>query len=350
VIQARKFLKRRYGKIYVQFHDPISVGDLLEQQGRSLIEMKSKEQNALIRDLGFRVINAINRVTIVTPHALAASAILNFSKESFSLKELLSVKETYTRYLATQNIKIADTLVFDGARAMEQALDSYAQRKFIEPIEHAQEKETTDRYYIINTNRRPNLEYYKNNCIAFFIPAAYTAMAILENDAFRFSSPELHAGYGFWQSFFKYEFVSDVTKHSDFYVRKSIKAFIDIAILSPHRTLPDTYDVTPAGFRRLKLFALFLKTYFESYWIVLSFFMRKPPNPTKPKDRMKKIAARGDRMYKRKEIDRKEALSKVSYLNAVNLFSEKGIKGADDTAKIDYYGNAIQNALKYLRP
>ncbi|HYX10045.1 MAG TPA: hypothetical protein VE912_25180, partial [Bacteroidales bacterium] len=195
-----------------------------------------------------------------------------------------------------------------------------------------------------------HLEYYKNNCISFFIPAAYTAMTILQKDTFRFSAPELHDGYAFWQSFFKYEFADDIDNGPGFNVRKTIKTFIDDGIVVPHQTLPDTYDVTPTGFRKLKLFALFLKTFLESYWIVLNYFMRNPQNSVKSKDHLKKITNRGNRMYKRKEVGRKEALSKVSYQNAVELFTSKGIKGTEDTEKIKIYAGAIQNALKHLQP
>jgi glycerol-3-phosphate O-acyltransferase len=208
----------------------------------------------------------------------------------------------------------------------------------------------SEKEYLINVNRRLNLEYYKNNCISFFIPAAYTALAILETDTFRFSASDLHARYAFWQEFFKCEFAYDMDNRPEFNVRKNIKAFIDDSIVIPHQTLPDTYDVTPSGFRKLKLFSLFLQTYLESYWIVLNYYMRNPQNSVKPKDRLKKITARGNRMHKRKEIERKEALSKVSYLNAVELFTLSGIKGSDDMDKIEIYADAIQKALKYLQP
>jgi glycerol-3-phosphate O-acyltransferase len=349
VFRARKFLKKRYGKIYIQFHEPISVNQLLSQYGRPLADMKSKELNAITRKLGYQIINAINRVTVVTPHGLVAGAILNFTKEQFSNGELLSVIATYMKYLATQNAKLADTIVSDQQRAFDKVMESYTQRKFIEPISKNKEETDTEKKFLINENRRLHLEYYKNTCIAFFIPAAYTAMAILEKDSFRFSASDLHAGYGFWQSFFKYEFAYDVDIRSKFHVRKSVKALIDDGIVIPHQTLPDTYDVTPAGFRKLKLFAFFLKTYFESYWIVLNFFMRNPQDAVKPKDRIKKITARGNRMYKRKEIERKEALSKVTYQNAIEFFTSKGIKGSDNTEKIETYASAIQNALKYLQ-
>jgi glycerol-3-phosphate O-acyltransferase len=350
IFRARKFLKKRYGKIYIQFHEPISVNQLLSQQGQELTQMKSKEINTFIRKLGYQTINAINRVTVVTSHGLVAGAILNFSKEKFSSSELHSVLATYMKYLATQNAKLADTLVSDRQRAFEKVVVSYTQRKFIEPLSKGNEDQDTEKKYIINKGRRLYLEYYKNTCIAFFIPAAYTAMTILERDSFRFSASDLHAGYGFWQSFFKYEFAYDVDIPSEFHVRKSIKAFIDEGMVIPHQTLPDTYDVTPTGFRKLKIFALFLKTYLESYWIALNFYMRSPQNTVNPKNRIKKITARGNRMYKRKEIERKEALSKVTYQNAIEMFSSHKIKGSDDTEKIEPYAVAMQNALKYLQP
>jgi glycerol-3-phosphate O-acyltransferase len=78
--------------------------------------------------------------------------------------------------------------------------------------------------------------------------------------------------------------------------------------------------------------------------------MRSPQNSAKSKDRLKKITARGNRMYKRREIDRKEALSKVSYQNAVDMFSLRGIKGSDNIEKIEIYAGTIQKALKYLQP
>lgn len=203
--------------------------------------------------------------------------------------------------------------------------------------------------YGINESKRSNLEYYKNNCIAFFIPAAFTALSILEKDAFQFSSSELQAGYTTLQDFFKFEFAYNIDKPAPYCVRKNIRAFVDDAILMPHETIPDTYYITSAGFRKLKLFSGFLKPYFESYWIVLSFLKQHKNNSMNPKDRLKKIQSLGNRMYKKKEIDRIEALSKINYTNAENLFSAQGIKGSDNSEKINHYSNIIQQSLNCLQ-
>ena len=349
VLKARKFLKKRYGKIYIQFDDPISMNELITKFGTPLAEMEPKEQNVLCRNLGYRIINAINRSAVVTAYGLVAGAILNGARDRFSYSQIMSIIETYLNYLATQDAKLADTLVLEHVRAIEHALDAFVQSKFIEPVSKEKDIPYSKRSYLINASKRPFLEYYKNNCIAFFIPAAFTALAILEKDAFQFSASDLHSHYKFLQNFFKFEFAYDIDKSPEFYVRKSIKAFIDDAILMPHQTIPDTYNVTSSGFRKLRLYSIFLKTYFESYWIVLNFFQNNAQDSMNAKDRLKKIANSANHMYKRHEIERPEALSKVSYQNAVDYFTSKGIKGSDSTEKIEPYAEAIQKSLKTLQ-
>jgi glycerol-3-phosphate O-acyltransferase len=349
VLKAGKFLKKRYGKIYIQFDDPISMNELITKFGTPLAEMEPKEQNVLCRNLGYRIINAINRSAVVTAYGLVAGAILNGARDRFSYSQIMSIIETYLNYLATQDAKLADTLVLEHVRAIEHALDAFVQSKFIEPVSKEKDIPYSKRSYLINASKRPFLEYYKNNCIAFFIPAAFTALAILEKDAFQFSASDLHSHYKFLQNFFKFEFAYDIDKPSEFYVRKSIKAFIDDAILMPHQTIPDTYNVTSSGFRKLRLYSIFLKTYFESYWIVLNFFQNNAQDSMNAKDRLKKIANSANHMYKRHEIERPEALSKVSYQNAVDYFTSKGIKGSDSTEKIEPYAEAIQKSLKTLQ-
>ena len=348
VIQARKFLKKRYGKIYIQFHDPISLKELLQQNQITLSEMDSVKQSALCRNLGHRVLHAIGRATVVTPHGLVASAVLNCAAEKFSADSLMPIIETYLRYLATQNAKLADTLIYDNYHAIQQALISYVQRKFIEPLSGDKKQQASETTYMVNVNKRPNLEYYKNNCVGFFIPAAFTSLAIIQADAFRVSVSELCERYAFLQDFFKYEFSYDADQTVESYVRQSLNALIDEGILRSPPNLVDTYHLTPSGLRRLKLFSIFLKSYLESYWIVLNFFMKTPQNAVKRKDRLKKITETGIQMFKRREIERKEALNKVSFNNAIDFFSSRGVKGAENKDQIEKYAEAIQKSLGYL--
>jgi glycerol-3-phosphate O-acyltransferase len=186
--------------------------------------------------------------------------------------------------------------------------------------------------------------------VAFFVPAAFMALAILQKDAFQFSATDLHTDIEILQELFQFEFVYDSDVPPPQQLRESLNRFFEDAVLVPHPSLPDTYNVTSAGFRKLKLFAMFLKTFLESYWVVLSYLRRTPQNEGDAKDRVKKVASFGIRLFKNKEITHREALSKVAYDNAVEFCASQGIRGAEERAAIDAWAAAIERALRCLKP
>jgi glycerol-3-phosphate O-acyltransferase len=347
LMRARKVLKKRHGRVYVQFAEPISLKALVSGANPSIQDMEQAEFQALGRNLSYRIINAINRVSVVTAQALIASAILNYPKPRFSQDELMVYVETYLKFLLSQKVRFSEN-IGDPYRAVENVLAVYSDRKFIgrQKAKGEDDTATDQKWYVVWENKRLSLEYYKNNCIHFFVPAAYTALAILSYDAFQFSASALHSDYEFLQDFFKYEFAHDVDKTPAYIVRKTLKAFIDDAILMPHRSLPDTYNITAAGFRKLLCFASFLKTYFESYWVVLRVLKTYNRRDLVKKERIKRIRALGNQLYKQQEIERSEALLQINYENGLTFFNFKGIKGAEDEEEIEFYTGVIQ---KYLR-
>ncbi len=346
MIRAGRILKKRYGKIYINFDTPFSINELLYGNGQSIQEMTSKEQNALCRNIGDRILNAIDRGSIVTPRALVASAILNCSAPVFSRKDLNFTIDTFMTYLLSQNTRISQTLAYDQGYATEQILSFYIQKKFISLSHYKESANESDIKYRINENKRHALEFYKNNCIYFFIPAAFTALAILEKDAFQFSASDLHNSYIFLQDMFVNEFTKDVEHPPAFVVRKTLKSFIDDGILVPHPTLPDSYNLTSAGFKKLKLFAGFSQPFLESYLIVLNYFQQYSKNAHKQNKRLRKIQSRGEQAFKRGEINRKESLSGLNYANAINFFLKNGVRGSEDRQKISLYGDAIKKHLR----
>jgi len=346
LIRARKMLNRRHGRVYVQFAEPISFESVVSQTGRSLEDLDQEEYQALGRNLAYRIINAINRISVVTPQGLTASAILNHPKRSFTQNDLMPSIETYLNYLSLQGGRLSENLE-ETTHAVRNVLAVYVSRRFIERQKMKEQDGTAqfEQRYVVLENKRLNLEYYKNNCIHHFIPAAYTALAVLSYDAFQFSASALHADYNFLQELFKYEFAYDVDQPAEYMVRKALKAFIEEAILIPHPTLPDTYNITSAGFRKLFFFAGFLKTYFESYWVVFNVLKSHSRSELVKKEQLKKSRALGIRMYKQEEIERREALSQANYENALTFFNYKKIRGKEDEDKIAFYGEVIE---KYL--
>jgi glycerol-3-phosphate O-acyltransferase len=351
VINARKALKGRYGKVYINFSDPISMKDYLNENRISIEKISKNEQKTLCDKLGLQFLNAINNVSVVTPHGVMAGALLNLSKKRFAKDLLNACLDTYMSHLKVTGAMLADTLKKDPKSAFDQVLENFIDRKLIEGTAASKpdDSENENALFKIIENKRPSLDYYKNNCIIFFIPAAYTALSILSTDSFQFTSSVLHPEYKFLQELFSNEFAFDSEKAPEYFVRKTLKAFIDDGMIIPHQTLPDTYNLTSAGFRKLKFFAGFLVTFLESYLIVLTFFTQYPKEFIDSRERLKKIQSMGSRMYKRREIERIESLSKISFNNAVDFFISGQKNNTENQKKTEYYLERIQKYLTLLQ-
>jgi glycerol-3-phosphate O-acyltransferase len=203
--------------------------------------------------------------------------------------------------------------------------------------------------YKINPNKRPLLGYYKNNCAGFFISATYSAISILKLNTFQFKRHDLVDTYTTLMKMFDNEFTYDRETPVDYFIRKDIKAFINDGILIPHPTLPETYDITSDGYRKMNCFACFLKPYLESYLVALHFFKRYPEHSVDTKSDVKKAQSIGRRMFKNNDIELPESLSEISYKNAIGYFMGKGLNeiGAED--KLKHYFGITQEYLSLIK-
>ncbi|MBF0200183.1 MAG: 1-acyl-sn-glycerol-3-phosphate acyltransferase [Desulfamplus sp.] len=345
LIRARKFLKKKYGKVYIKFHEPISLNDYLSEKGVDIFSVDKEQHMDLCKSIGYKLLNSINKTSVVTPHGIVASALLNTPGNSFSKRELMFRINSYMTMLTIWNAEMADTLTIDPDLALNHVLKTFVARKFIELADETEEELTENTRFFIKDNKRPIINYYKNNTIAFFIPAAYTAIAILKADTFQFSSLDLTDTYRFLQNFFIDEFSFDEETTCVEHIHKCLKAFTEEGILVPNPSFTDTYNVTSEGFRKLKAFSEFLRPFLESYKIALIYFQKYPPDKYEIKDMVKKMQSEGLKYYKRREILLKESISRVNYSNAANFFMQNGISGSEDADKIKEYMNIVDQLL-----
>ncbi len=348
IIKARKSVAKRYGKIYINFHTPISLNTFLNEHNLDLGQMSATDHGALCKALGYKLIDGINKLSIVTPHAVVASAILNCAKYTFTYEQLTRHMQTYMTYLASHRANLADTLRSEPDSALKQALVNYIQRKFIDCSTPDEDQISSETVFKINKSKRPGLDYYKNNSISFFIGGAYAALAILEVESFEFSTVDLIDTFRSLQDLLAVEFAPDTQLPPMSILRKNIKAFIDSGIVIPHKSLPDTYRVTTSGIKDLYLFANFLKTYFESYRVTLKFLGKYEEDEFDYKARLKKVQSLGSHMARKNKIENPEALSKINFSNALKFFEGIGIQGPPDEDRIRDYSDRIKAYLNIL--
>jgi glycerol-3-phosphate O-acyltransferase len=342
MLKAKRILKDRYGRVHLNFGQPLSLNDTLAEQGLSGTVLSSKQQNALCRDIGARVMNAIDRQTMVTPQSLVAGALLSGGREIVSRDELTFRFEAAMDLFCAQGACLTDNLADGHSTVADSVLYHYRRRKFIQWVDEKAKNQVRQDAFRIVENRRNALDYYKNISICHFIPPAFTALAILEKDAFQFSAADLHDTYRRLQDLFCEEFNPDAVNPPAYIVRKTVKAFIDNAILVPHPVMPDTYNLSSEGFRKLIYFAGYVEPFLESYRTALVYFAKNRRNHHHKAKMLKKMLAIGNRMLRQGEIRLKESISKANYANAIAFFSKNGVRGSEDEENVRRWNDTLE--------
>lgn len=349
LVKARKVLKKKYGKVYIKFGDSISLKSYMKDKGMVPYDMDDSKHKELCKSMGYKLVNAIDSISIVTPHGIIASAVLNCPGNRFTKQELMSKVESYMTLLTFFNAELADTLTIDPELAFNSVIENFILRKFIELADEDEDEITEMTRFIVKDNKRPVLDYYKNNAISFFISAAYTAIAIFETDTFQFSPESLSKTYIFLEKFFIDEFSFNEEISGEYHISQCLKAFMEDGIIVPTNSMQDRYNLTSEGFRKLKCFSGLLTPFLESYKAALTYFEKYPKEKHASKERIKKIRAMGLKMYKRQDILLKESLSKINYINACNFFMNNGVNGSEDNDEIIGYKETIEKLLTFAR-
>jgi len=345
LIHARKFLKKKYGKVYMKFNEPISLKAYIQSKNMDLSKTTKDDYMKFVKSFGYKLINAINTNAVVTPHGIIASAVLNCSKNTFTKKQLIERVDTYMNLLNFKGAELSDTLLIDPDNALNSVISDFLVRDFIELADEDDKDITENTVFIVKNNKRAVLDYYKNSVISFFVYFIYTAVAILETDRFQFASSDLVIRYKFLEKIFTDEFFFDEETTYEENISFCIKGFIAEGILVPDSSEEDLFRITSQGLRKLKWFAAFLQPFFESYKTTLLYFEKYAPEKHEGKERIKKIHAIGTKLYKAKIIRYKESLSQVNYKNAANYFTHNGITGSQDLVQIEYYKNILDRLI-----
>jgi len=358
LMKARKFLKKRYGRAYIQFSEPISLKEYLARLPSSPDQPAEASNHS--QELAYRIIQDINRISVVTTFSLVCAALLTYPRKGVYRRELLQIIQVLHDYLQTQKVPRVDSLD-NLPQAVEDTLTLCEARKLITPIE--KEEGLTDELglggYSIDETKRPLLDYYKNNIIHFFLPASLVSMAILAGQGFEFGREEILTDFIFLTDFFKNEFIfSNLSPETQ--VEQTLDYFSSRGVVVNLDRDKARYTLSASGLKELAYFANLLYNYLESYWIVFRSIKYLQKKPRSEKEFLKRTQSIGQKLHKLGEVERAEALSEATFQSALKLFGEKGIvvkkapegKGAttfsrptDEDAK-EFYGRQLARFLR----
>lgn len=157
-----KFLKRRYGKVYLEFSEPIS---LKTRMGTAKGDLQ-KDPAALkdfVQDLAQSTCLAINQVTVLLPSPLVAAALLTQQKKSMTREEIHNRVQILLDLAARQGARLSESLKKDPHFAAEEILETFAKEGLVRL--HRDEEED---FFTIPEESRSHLDFFKNKGIHVF--------------------------------------------------------------------------------------------------------------------------------------------------------------------------------------
>jgi len=330
IIKSSKVLSKKYGRVYVNIGEPIIMKSYLEAQEKPIEQMAMDERQSLYRKIGYEIVLEINKVAVITPFSLVAAVILSHDRRGISYNDLLDILNEFYEYLSAKKVRFAETFSH-REKAITDALNIFVQQGFISKIEaeEDEDEELQEVVYSLKEEKRLNLEYYKNNVLHFFVPLCFVATSMIRSNEDVTSQNKIIGDYKFLKKLLWNEFIFDEHKDDAQDVNEVLAYLYDRKmIISTERENQTCIEIKGTGSKKLKPFADLIHNYLESFWIVIRScqYLKKAPLPKK--DWLKKIMTLGDRMYKKGEILRPEALSQSNYQNVIIFLEDSKLISA----------------------
>ncbi len=324
LVRARSVLKKRYGRVYVKFAQPMSIKDYMNRFNLDFATLKPKERHTMYRDFAWRIIHNINHASVVTPVALVATVFLTTSKRGISLAEIKLIIRNYYDYLHHQGVRLASSFQ-ELDQTLQDTLSLMEKSKWLELLADEDETDEEERIFTVDDSNRLQLEYYKNNMIHFLLPAAYISSAILSKEAFEFDLEGIEDDLNFFRDFFKFEFVYDADENLRETIDHMLAYCVSQGFITESSSREKGYRISHQGVKALSCFASLLRSYFESYGIVLKATKYLSKKSYGERDFLKKINSLGNKLYKLELVERFESISRITFENALKFFCEQGV-------------------------
>lgn len=313
ILRARHFLKRTYGRIYIRFGEPVSL--------KAYLQSRTSHTDKAHRHLAFHLIRSINRVTLVTPLSLVASAILTGHRGGFNMEELKETALEYLTFLRKQGAPLAPTLEAPE-EAVEQTVALLISWKVVGFLEVAEGEE---RFYFVEDEQKVELEFYKNSIIHRFIHHALVAVSMLQGEEEVKPLTAIEEDYRFLRRLFRKEFIVETAPDDRSRVHAVLEDFEESGLVRKAAS-GSGYQITRLGHTRLPAWARFAKTFLESYWITVQALLQDGRRPGKKGDELKSMKVMGLKYHKQGVIDHLESVSQLTFRTALDRLTTERVR------------------------
>jgi len=200
LVRARKFLRRRFGSVWVNFGEPISLASALGDRRELFLRDDSAEvaeqKREFVESLGNRIAERINWAVIPNATAVAACALLGEGRRGLFREELVDRMREIVELLKLQDARLTPSLSVVGGDYRE-AIGSLIASDLIRSSQDARGE-----VLYFETNRRTALDLYRNGIVHYLAAPSFLARRLLSDTTLG----ELRSDLSDWLDLFYYEF------------------------------------------------------------------------------------------------------------------------------------------------
>ena len=321
VIRAREILKRSFGKVYVRFDEPASFRAFCENPsvGVNPTQMSLKENRKLVHDFAYHLMYGIVRAGVVTPIDLAAAGLVCMKTRRVGRDLFFRSVGYFSTMLKKGGFEFAESLASPEV-ALEQALGLFRYRGFVnlEPSS-APEDEIV---YVIDEQKRANLEFYRNSLVNYLWPASFLAILLTrDGDSPAGTSSGIREEFALLSQLCSKELIVDPLSNDDEIRVKTLGWFHDEGWVR----LEDDDRISVVNREALESLRGIMSDILEIYYLALVASETAEQGGVALKEFMKKIMKIAQDLRGADESHPLPSLSSVTVANALARFSEMGI-------------------------
>ncbi|MGK0361365.1 MAG: glycerol-3-phosphate O-acyltransferase, partial [Bradymonadia bacterium] len=346
VVKARRVLSSRYGRVYVNFEEPVRLSDWLKSREVDLVTADEPTTRDVTRRLAYHLMRRIHEATTVSPSALVGAVLLSHDRRGMSGVKLREVVGFLIDMLQRRGARLSHALThhleasaadIEAAAAQSGARGHQARGAAVGPLlEEALQLlkklvETTERggrtIYSVPEKSRIELDYYRNIILSILAPECLVATVLHSHGGpqvlERLSQATRRLSY--W---FRLEFIYRTDASFDVNLADTLEGLIAEGILARD----DTGRISAQAPKVVGFLSAMLRHLVEGYWVAADALRGLAESPMDRKAWLDHAREHGERLYLEDYLSRPEAASTAILGNALELFRSEDLVVRRDTS------------------
>jgi glycerol-3-phosphate O-acyltransferase len=320
-------LRRRYGRIYVTFGQPISLADAIGvvSPARGEDDAPSLE----IAKLAFEVAVRINRATPITPISLVTLALLGTSDRALTVAETHEALRAYIDFVERRRLPVTERLDLDDPAVVAAALDALTEHGVVGRFDRGPET-----VYSIGADQHLAAAFYRNTIVHFFTTGAIVELALVEA-----ATADGDRTRVFWDTVWS---LRDLLKFEFFFSEReefAEEVRSEVADHAPHweEALAGDDGAVMGVLRSVRPYSAHrvLRPIFEAYLVVAEALVAHDfRHDVVGADLAKACLDRGTQYALQRRIRSPEAVTMVLFESAVRLAENRGLLAGGDVGQL----------------